>query len=92
MRTLARHTARLSPPATSAHWSQTRDDMVALRELACAQLPPELPYCEWLQALLLAGQFRLASDYLRSNTAHEHIDESKAAALVLEVGGAADGF
>jgi hypothetical protein len=42
LRALARHTARRSPPATSAHWAQTRDDMVALRERACLELPPEL--------------------------------------------------
>ena len=82
LRALARHTARRSPPATSAHWAQTRDDMVALRERACLDLPPELPYIEWLQALLLTGQFRLANDYLRSYT--EQLGLAAAEALVLD--------
>ena len=82
LRALARHTARRSPPATSAHWAQTRDDMVALRERACRELPPELPYIEWLQALLLTGQFRLANDYLRSYT--EQLGLAAAEALVLD--------
>jgi hypothetical protein len=55
-------------------WSQTLDDMVALREHGCSQLPAKLVYCEWLQALLLSGQFRLASDYLRGGVLQEKID------------------
>ena len=38
---------------------------VQLREAACPSLPEQLPYSEWMQALLLAGQFRLAADFLR---------------------------
>jgi hypothetical protein len=56
--------------------------MVALRERACLDLPPELPYIEWLQALLLTGQFRLANDYLRSYT--EQLGLAAAEALVLD--------
>merc|ERR1711903_168475 len=39
--------------------------MTSLRELACAALPAEAAAVEWLQALLLAEQFRHAADWLR---------------------------
>ncbi|KAL1529936.1 hypothetical protein AB1Y20_000864 [Prymnesium parvum] len=68
LRAMARHTGRRSPPASSGVWLQTRDDMVQLRDQACSQLPSELAYCEWLQALLLAAEFRLAADFLRAQT------------------------
>ena len=74
LRAMARQTARSVPTASSVQWSQTLDDMVALREHGCSELPAHLVYCEWLQALLLSGQFRLASDYLRSGILQEKID------------------
>ena len=55
MRAVARHTARRTPAASSSVWQHTREDLVQLRETACAQLPPQLPYKEWLHVLLLAG-------------------------------------
>ena len=84
LRTMARQPAQRSPPATSVQWAQTRDDMVSLREHACVELPAQLPYCEWMQSLLLAGQYRLAGDYLRSYTIQEQIDTATAESLVLE--------
>lgn len=58
LHSLARYTARRTPLAGLNHWMQTRDDMVELRELACMQLPQQLPCCHWLFALLLAEQAR----------------------------------
>ena len=83
LRALARQVARRAPPATGAQWAQTRDDMEAVWTEACSHtLPASLPYSEWLQALLLAGRFQLAADYLR--TSHAHIlDDGTAESLVL---------
>ena len=84
LRSLARHTARYSPPATRAQWDQTRDDMVKLWRHACSELPAETPYAEWMQAVLLAGEFRFAADYLSRDAAQEHINGATAEAVVLE--------
>ena len=65
LRAMGRHTARRQPPASRLQWEATLDDMTSLRELACAALPAEAAAVEWLQALLLAEQFRHAADWLR---------------------------
>ena len=66
LRSMARQTARRSPPASNTQWAQTRDDMLALCRAACPDVPKETAFSEYLQALLLATQFKLAADFLRS--------------------------
>ena len=83
LRALARQVARRVPPASSSQWTQTRDDMHSIWTEACSHLPAELPDSEWMQALLLAGHFRLAADFLRSSNAQYLLDSGAAESLVL---------
>ena len=82
LRAMARSVARRSPAASSSQWLSAREDMQQLRHQACRSLPAELPDCEWLQSLLLAGCFRLGADFLRSADA-DAIDAGVVEALVL---------
>ena len=84
LRAMARHTARRAPAAGASQWLDTREDMVQLREAGCPALPAELPCSEWMQALLLGGQFRLAADSLRGSEASPaSLTSETAAPLVL---------
>ena len=83
LRRLARQTARRMPPAPRDEWTKLKGDMRELWRQACSHLPEETPHSEWMQALLLAGHFRLAADHLRGHAANEPLDPDKIEALVL---------
>ena len=86
LRALARRIGCQMPPATTSQWAQTREDMRAIWIQACSHLPVDLPDTEWMHALLLAGQFRLAADFLRTPGAQHLNENGTAESLVLAVG------